>query len=136
MTTIRAGMMAVVILIAACTQDEKPAAASQTPVDGRVSRETRIRELEQQARALAKTEGCDEAGRCGTAAVGAKGCGGPRAYLVYCKATTDEAALLRTLDELKRVEEEYNRAEGIASDCMMITPPAVRLEGNVCTAAD
>jgi hypothetical protein len=54
---------------------------------------------------------------------------------VYCRATTDEAALLRALDELKRAEEEYNRAAGLASDCMFVTPPAVRLEGGTCMAA-
>jgi hypothetical protein len=132
---VRAQTLAAVILFAACAQPEKAPAAGQIPSESRLARETRIRELEQQARALARTDGCGEVGQCRTAPVGAKGCGGPRAYLVYCKATTDEAALLRALDELKRVEEEYNRAEGIASDCMMITPPAIRLDGNACRAA-
>jgi hypothetical protein len=67
--------------------------------------------------------------------LGAKPCGGPRAYLVYCKATTDEAALMRALDELKRTEEEYNRAAGLISDCALAAPPEVRLEGQICTAA-
>jgi hypothetical protein len=101
----------------------------------RAAQEARIRDLEQQARALAKTDGCDQAGQCATAPVGAKACGGPRTYLVYCRATTDEATLLRALDELKRAEEEYNRVTGGVSDCMLVTPPAVRLEGGACTAA-
>jgi hypothetical protein len=132
MTTIRAWALATALLGASCAQQEEPPAVGQPPAQTRATREARIRELEQQARALARTDGCDQANQCATAPVGVKGCGGPRTYLVYCKATTDEAALLRTLDELKRVEEEYNRVEQIASDCMMVMPPQVRLEGRAC----
>ena len=136
MMTIRARALATAILIAACAQrEEEPPSVGQPPVENRVTREARIRELEQQARALAKTDGCDQANQCASAPVGVKGCGGPRSYLVYCKATTDEAALVRALDELKRAEEEYNRVEQIASDCMMVMPPEVRLEGRACSAA-
>ena len=134
--TIRVRVLVAALLVAACDQPkEEVPSVGQTPIQTRATREARIRELEQQARALVRTDGCDQANQCATAPVGVKGCGGPRSYLVYCKATTDEAALLRTLDELKRVEEEYNRVEQIASDCMMILPPAVRLEGRTCAAA-
>jgi hypothetical protein len=91
--------------------------------------------LEQQARAIAKADGCDRADQCTAAPVGAKPCGGPRTYLVYCKATTDEAALMRALEELKRAEESYNRSAGPVSDCSITPQPGVRLEGRTCTAA-
>jgi hypothetical protein len=42
---------------------------------------------------------------------------------------------MRALDELKRTEEEYNRAAGLISDCALAAPPEVRLEGQICTAA-
>lgn len=122
------------VLVAACARQEEPPAV-ETPAVAPAASEARIRELEQQVRALAKTDGCDQANQCATAPVGAKACGGPRSYIVYCRATTDEAALLRALDELKRAEEEYNRAAGLVSDCMLVTPPAVRLEGGACVAA-
>jgi hypothetical protein len=125
---------AAALLVAACTPREEPPAVEQPSLTP-ATQEARVRELEQQARALARTDGCDQASQCATAPVGAKACGGPRTYLVYCRATTDEAALLRALDELKRAEEEYNRAAGLASDCMFVTPPAVRLEGGTCMAA-
>ena len=134
MTTIRSRVLAA-FLVVACAQQEEPPAGEQRPVQTRAAREARIRELEQQARGLANSDGCDQVGQCASAPVGVKGCGGPRSYLVYCKATTNEAALLRALDELKRVEEEYNRVEQIASDCMMVLPPPVRLEGRACAAA-
>ena len=135
MRTVRTMCLAAVVLAAACARKDEPPADTQAPAQSRAASETRIRELEQQARALAKSDGCDQVNQCASAPVGVKGCGGPRSYLIYCKATTDEAALLRTLEELKRVEAEYNREHNVASDCMMIMPPEMRLEGRACTAA-
>ena len=126
MRTLRVRMLAAALVIVACV--------GQRPSDNRQSDEARVRELEQQARALAKADGCDRAEQCAAAPMGAKPCGGPRAYLVYCKATTDEAALMRVLDELKSAEESYNRAAGIVSDCAITPEPGVRLEGRACTA--
>lgn len=126
-------VVAAILMMAACARQEEPPAIDLPA--GRAGQEARIRDLEQQARALAKTDGCDQVGQCATAPVGAKACGGPRTYLVYCRATADEAALLSKLDELKRAEEEYNRMTGAVSDCMLATPPAVRLEGGSCRAA-
>jgi hypothetical protein len=132
---IRGWAFATAVLVAACAAQEEPPAV-EIPSVNRAVDEARVRQLEQQTRALAKTEGCDQVNQCATAPLGAKACGGPRAYLVYCRATTDEAALLRALDELKRAEEAYNKAAGIVSDCMLVTPPDVRLEGRTCTAAE
>jgi hypothetical protein len=133
MRRVRSWALTAALLAAACGKKDEPP-ADTPPAQSRAATETRIRDLEQQARALAKADGCDQVDQCAAAPVGVKGCGGPRSYLVYCKAATDEAALLRTLDELKRVEGEYNREHNIASDCMMIMPPEMRLEGRVCTA--
>ena len=127
MRAIRARALAAALLVVAC--------ARQSPSEHRAADEARVRELEQQARALAKTDGCDRADQCSAAPMGAKPCGGPQTYLVYCKATTDEAALLRALDELKHAEESYNRSAGIVSDCGITPQPGVRLEGRTCTAA-
>ena len=77
------------ILLVGCAQEQEPRADTQTPAPSRAATEARIRELEQQARALAKTEGCDQVEQCASAPVGVKGCGGPHSYLLYCKATTD-----------------------------------------------
>lgn len=132
MRTMRARMLAAALVIVACARQEEPPAVDQRPSDNRQSDEARVRELEQQARALAKADGCDRAEQCAAAPMGAKACGGPRAYLVYCKATTDEAALMRVLDELKSAEQSYNRAAGIVSDCAITPQPEVRVEGRAC----
>ena len=134
MRTMRACALAVASLVVACARQEEPPAPAQTPSENRTVDEARVRELEQQARALATAYSCDRADQCAVAPLGVKPCGGPRTYLVYCKATTDEAALVRALDELKRAEEAYNRAAGLMSDCSVAPQPAVRLEGRTCTA--
>ena len=131
MRTIHARAFAAALVVMACARQEEPPPA-QNPSENRAVDEARVRELERQARALAKTDGCDRADQCAAAPLGAKACGGPRAYLVYCRATTDEAALMRALDELKRAEEGYNRAAGLVSDCMLVQQPEVRLEGRTC----
>lgn len=119
------------LIVAACAQREDPPAVGGDPALGTA----RVQELERRARELARTDGCDRADQCATAPVGAKACGGPRSYLVYCKATTDEPALLAALAELRKAEEEYNRSAGIVSDCMLVTPPSTRLDGRQCVAA-
>jgi hypothetical protein len=67
--------------------------------------------------------------------VGWRGCGGPRAYLVYCPLSTDTVALMRKLEELKRAEMERNEREGVVSTCEMRLPPSVAVQGGSCVAA-
>lgn len=127
-------LVALVVATAACAQQEEPPAPGRQP-DEITPTLARVQELEQKARAIARADGCDRLEQCATAPVGAKACGGPRTHLVYCKATTNEDELLGVLDELKRTEEAYNRAEGIGSDCAFIGPPSVQLDGRSCVAA-
>jgi hypothetical protein len=129
------GLVLLALVSAAC--------ATPTPRSGdtlgsraaaRVDDTTRLATLEREARALAKTTGCDAASSCRTAPVGWRGCGGPRSYVVYCPASTDTAALLRKLEELKRAEMEYVDREGIVSTCEMRMPPGVTSQGGRCVA--
>jgi hypothetical protein len=92
----------------------------------------RLVQLEQEARALAKLDGCASAGQCRTAPMGWRGCGGPRTYLVYCAASTDTVALFRKLAELEQAERAYNASTGMMSTCELRMPPAVRLDGRSC----
>lgn len=91
--------------------------------------------LEREARALARTDGCKAAGACRTAPVGWRGCGGPRAYVIYCAATTDTVALFAKLAELEKAERAYNANSGMMSTCELRTPPVVRLDGQRCREA-
>jgi hypothetical protein len=92
-----------------------------------------LQRLEEEARALVETE-CPDVSQCRTAPVGARACGGPRDYVVYCAATTPEQELLRALDRLERREERFNRQCDIVSTCIFIPPPQVELVGGRCQA--
>jgi hypothetical protein len=112
-------------------QDTAPPVPRDTTPDARPT----LARLEQEARALAKTDGCASIGACRTAPVGWRGCGGPRTYLVYCAATTDTIALFRKLRELEEAEQRYNATSGMMSTCEFRMPPGVRLEGRSCREA-
>lgn len=84
-----------------------------------------VARLEREARELARVDGC-AGGQCAAMPAGSKACGGPRYYLPYCTRTTDTAALRAKLDELQRVESDFNRKHGVVSDCMMIMEPNVQ----------
>ncbi|MEA2707381.1 MAG: hypothetical protein QOH22_2169 [Gemmatimonadaceae bacterium] len=90
--------------------------------------------LEDQAKALVKTDGCGSAGDCRTAPVGSRACGGPRYYLAYCSRTTDSAALFQKLDVVANAERAYNEHYQIASTCEFRMPPTVALSGGSCKA--
>jgi hypothetical protein len=108
--------------------DDSASARSTAPVDDRV----RLARLEREARALVHVEGCAKTSDCRTAPLGWRGCGGPRAYVAYCAATTDSAALFRKLDELKEAEIAYNQKSGMMSTCEMRLPPTVTAVGGSC----
>lgn len=93
-----------------------------------------VMQLESAARALAKTDGCNAATQCRTAALGHKACGGPRTYLVYCAATTDSAALFNKLAQLDTAEKRYNALTGSMSTCEFRMPPTVEAQGGSCRA--
>ena len=90
--------------------------------------------LEDQAKALAKTDGCTSADQCRTAAVGNRACGGPRYYLVYCSRTTDSAALFAKLKAVAEAESEFNTKYQIVSTCEFRMPPKVAMVGASCQA--
>ncbi len=90
--------------------------------------------LDAEARALVDTDGCTQPGDCRSAPVGAKACGGPRTYVVYCASTTDTAALFRKLEQHRRAEMAFNRKYGHASTCDLPVPPQTELAGGTCRA--
>ena len=131
-------LVVVAAAIAACARAREgadTATAAAPDSAARADAPNDLDRLEVEARALAKTSGCDQASQCRTAPVGSKPCGGPRGYLVYCPRTTDERALLRKLDELRRAEAERNSREGMMSDCSLTPEPKVEVVGGSCRAA-
>lgn len=122
------------VLTSACSAPRNSApAAEQT--SSAASDTTTLARLEAEARAIARADGCEAAGDCRVAPVGARPCGGPREYLVYCARRTDSAALFRKLGELQRAEQARNEREGLMGTCEFRTPPGVALVGGSCRAA-
>lgn len=71
---------------------------------------------------------------CRTLPFGAKPCGGPKTYLVYSAEASDSTRLAELAAEYGAVDAERNRVCELTSDCMMVTPPDVALEGGRCVA--
>ena len=88
--------------------------------------------LENQAKVIAKADGCSSASQCRTAPVGARACGGPRYYIVYCAQSTDSAALFRKLDAVATAEREYNQRYNLVSTCEFRMPPNVGVVAGSC----
>ena len=122
----------VTLLLAACSSSPTN---DMAPTKTRGADQATVQQLEAEARALAKAEGCASGGQCKAAPVGVKPCGGPRYYLPYCPLTTDERALSARLDELKRAEEAQNQQTGAISTCEFVTEPSLEVVGGTCQAA-
>jgi hypothetical protein len=123
------------LMVASCAT---PAQRSEDSTRAGVTRpaadRAHLAQLEERAHALAKSSGCDTAGACGVAPLGWRACGGPRDYLVYCRAATDTIELLRVLEELRRAESDFNEKSGTMSTCEMRLPPEIDLRGGRCEA--
>ena len=133
-------VFATVMVLASCTQGAPGGAPSGPDGDKIVltgdqkADWAQIIAIENQAKALVKTDGCSSAGECRTAPIGSKACGGPRYYLVYCSRTTDSAALFRKLAAVAAAEREYNMRYKIVSTCEFRLPPQLALSGGSCQA--
>jgi len=109
-----------------------PAGSAQPP--GQETDWKAIEQLETEAKAIAKIDGCSVSGDCRSAPVGAKACGGPRYYLTYCGKTTDSTALQAKLDEVAKAETAYNKKYSAVSTCEMRLPPELEAVGGSCRA--
>jgi hypothetical protein len=131
-----------VLLVLACAQPpaETPAGggANVMPpaITGSEEQDMATRDrLRAEARQMARSDGCAEAGQCRAKPMGAKPCGGPWEYLVYCSLTTDEKALDAHLERLRQFEDTLNAHYRIGSICDMVMEPGVALESGSCRAA-
>jgi hypothetical protein len=82
-----------------------------------VGTEIPIAELEEQARAMARGDGCKGVIGMKTVAVGTHPCGGPRTSITFCSVTTDTIALFEKLAELKAAEDKYNADAMLGTTC-------------------
>jgi hypothetical protein len=128
-----------VLLTAACTRKavpgESPGETASVPAPStEVTDRQVIDRLEAEARALAKADGCSDSSDCRAAPIGARGCGGPRAFIVYCAKSTDSAALYRKIAAADSAEMAYNARYKVVSTCELRLPPETALSGGRCSA--
>lgn len=139
------------VVVGACTRSTVPAdkgnnesptpgnsgGASNTGLTSEQQKDwDKIEQLEAQAKALLKTDGCTASAECRTAPVGSRGCGGPRYYLTYCSKSTDSVALFAKLGEVAKAEQAYNQKNQVISTCEFRMPPVVELRAGACVAPD
>ncbi len=134
-------IVGVSIALASCMKNSTTTGTNDvTPPGNNASTSTQqsdwaaIEQLEAQARALAKVDGCNASTDCATGAVGRKACGSPRDYVIYCKKSTDVAALNAKLEEIIKAETAYNTKYQVISTCEMRLPPDVEASGGSCRA--
>ena len=115
-------MMNAVILLAmvGCARD-LPAELDPAEMAARVA------ELEDSIDELISDGSC-ATDSCESAAVGAKACGGPEYYVVYCADGVDEAELTDLIDEHRQLSELLNQS----SDCEFVEAPEIHWSGGVC----
>lgn len=72
---------------------------------------------------------------CGAVAIGSKPCGGPTSYIIYSRATVEEAALLAKVERYTELDRFINNLRQYGSDCLYVDVPraAISVEG-LCVA--
>ena len=130
MTTIRGVTLAAAIALALVACERSPAAP--TVVYDRASLDARYKAITD----MIALPVCSTSLQCSSVAVGAKPCGGPWRYLVYSDVMVDERALQRRTAELFAFEREYNRRNGIASDCSVPRQPTPGCVDGMCVDLD
>lgn len=117
-----------VLLVAAALAGCGGSAVEPTPVYDRAT-------LTAKYDAIAQVVGrpaCATTPQCAAIPVGAKPCGGPWRYVVYSTVNVNETELRRRADDLFAFEMEYNRRNGIASDCSLARAATPACVEGVC----
>lgn len=72
---------------------------------------------------------------CASLGIGAKPCGGPSEYVVYCATAVNEAALEDLAETYHALAVAENERTNAVSDCSLVSAPLVELVDGTCTAA-
>ncbi len=91
-----------------------------------------LRTKKETARALAVEKGCAVVEGCDALPMGVRACGGPQEFVVFCRDSTDLAALEATLADIDRLEHGFNLACGIGSTCILVVRPELILVEGRC----
>jgi hypothetical protein len=78
--------------------------------------------------ALIGDAACSRDAECRTVGVGALACGGPQAYRAWSVKRTDEAALMRAVQQQRQEREQAIAKGGEMSICRVVPDPGARCE--------
>ena len=130
----RAGLTGVLVALSVVGSVYR-ASGQSGPPPGYEADSAALGRLFDEARALARREGCPNSAQCRAVAIGSKACGGPRGYVIYCPLTTDEPALRRKAAEATQTERAFNVKYQLASDCAYVMVPPLESAGGTCQIA-
>jgi len=92
----------------------------------------RLAALDSEIRAMVADASCNDLADCRFIGYGAKPCGGPSTYLIYCVSAVDSARLVSLVSMYNSLERAINRKEGWNSDCSVPTPPQLEIVEGKC----
>jgi hypothetical protein len=88
-----------------------------------------LEELENQIVTLSESIACTNSEEWKFTPMGSKACGGPVRYIAYHQSIEND--FLKLVEEYTFQQDQFNRANNIVSDCMLIVSPrTVTCEGN------
>lgn len=89
----------------------------------------KLEELEKQIQTLSESIPCTNSAEWKFTPMGSKACGGPTKYIAYHQSI--EGDFLELVEQYTFQQDQYNRANNVVSDCMLLVPPrTVTCEGN------
>jgi hypothetical protein len=139
---VRAAALCLSLAAAAAACDGAPTAAGDAtalradrfPTGDQTADAATLDDFRRRARGLARRDGCARGEDCGAIALGAKPCGGPWEYVVYCRTSTEEPALRAAAAQLDSAERRFNDRYALGSTCDVPPEPVPGLQGGGCAA--
>ena len=92
----------------------------------------RLAALDSEISAMIADASCNDLADCRVIAYGAKPCGGPWTYLIYCVSAVDSTRLVSLVSMHYELERAINLEEGLLSDCSVPTPPHLGIVEGTC----
>ncbi|MFD2791159.1 hypothetical protein [Arenibacter sp. H213] len=84
--------------------------------------ETELKSLYKEIQKMADSQTCEDSDFWSFTAFGSKPCGGPNSYIAY-STKIDVTLFLAKVEQYNSGVADYNRRNGIISDCAMVAKP-------------
>ncbi|KQM78564.1 hypothetical protein ASE74_13770 [Pedobacter sp. Leaf216] len=104
--------IALIMVLACKKHDETLQNATQVGLDN----------LYNDIQKMANQYSCQNAGEWKFIAIGSKPCGGASGYIAY-SVKIDESSFLKKVEQFTQLQAEYNKKNGMYSDCSLVIQP-------------